>query len=292
MVAPPEEVEAGGRPRLVGEILVWLGEWDAPPEAGWEQFAVETYASGQFALFPWGVLGYQPPGDGTPERLDLHAALAAKPARDRFFLESLIIALMEYVKATQFLRSRFQLALSTRLNALQRQLVDAAAPSRSPGQPLSLNATERSVTTLATLAYDFSRGLAELEEDTLGVEIARQAIRETLETGGATARGPLERLPLLRPVDLQLRQMRSDLAYYRATEALGERAAAAFQTVVGIQQARVGTRLTIAGVLIGTFLGLGQILDTLEPEWRLLVSVGGALASVAGYWLWSKRRTG
>jgi hypothetical protein len=93
------------------------------------------------------------------------------------------------------------------------------------------------------------------------------------------------------PLERLAQQVRSDLAYYRASDERGRRALEAHRTLVEIEQARGQTRLTVAGILVGSFVGVGQILpDTLEFPIRLGASAGVGIAITGLYWWLSGRK--
>jgi hypothetical protein len=274
---------------LLGQAWVWTGEWEQPPEGGWERFGGERYGPDGFVPFPWGVLGYR--ADRELPVFALHTTTGLKAGRDEFLFSNLTVLIAEFVKATQFLRDRYQDALAPALDRLERELLAATEPDPRSGQRLSLQATERQVRDLTQLLFQFSQRLADLDEDARGLELARDAVAHLLgrAQAGEGPRPPGEGIRM--PLERLAQQVRSDLAYYRASDERGRRALEAHRTLVEIEQARGQTRLTVAGILVGSFVGVGQILpDTLEFPIRLGASAGVGIALTGLYWWLSGRK--
>lgn len=88
------------------------------------------------------------------------------------------------------------------------------------------------------------------------------------------------------------RQVRTDVGYHRTTEALGIRALETDRLLNEIEDTKSQNRLTVIGILVGSFIGIGQILPgNLDFWWRLGISVGGGIVLSLAYWLWSIRDT-
>jgi hypothetical protein len=82
--------------------------------------------------------------------------------------------------------------------------------------------------------------------------------------------------------------VRTDVGYHRTTEALGIRALETDRLLNEIEDTKSQNRLTVIGILVGSFIGIGQILPgNLDFWWRLGISVGGGIVLSLAYWLWS-----
>ncbi len=274
----------------MGKAWVWTGEWEAPPEDGWEAFGSRSYDQGGFLMFPWGLLGSRPAHDKGEPRFDLHTTTELKDFRDRFLFSDLTVIFSEMLKTTGFLWPRYSNSLGKDLNDLERKIIEAT--EMIPGQEgkFSIQTMEYAVRDLARQLFDLSRCLAELDQDARGAVIARDAIAQLLESNGASDGGRHYGGILLGPVDLIGRQMQTNLEYFKTTQQRGQLALDTYRTLVEIAQTKVQNRLTVIGVMLGVFIGLGQLLTELPVVLRLLISVGGGIICSLIYWLWSARK--
>lgn len=279
------------RPRLLGEFWVWTGEWPERPQAAWTELGQAEYGPNSFVPVSWGMIGCRPDDQGGVSQVDVHTTVGAKDGRDLFLYTGLTILLAELAKTTQFLQPRYEQVLGPRLDNLERKLAELvrATLPRASDVRRSVRDTENAVVALSDQLLTFSRGLADLDDDARGADIARDAIRRILAQAGANADGPWIE-PLVWPVERFALQAHSDLDYYRTTQERARQAIQIQQTFIAIDQTRASTRLVIAGILLGTFIGLGQILDDLPMVLQLLVSVGGGLLCTLIYWFWPGRK--
>ena len=285
-LATPDMIDPGGRPRLLGEAWVWTAEWQSPPIAGWEAYGRHQYAEGGFAVFPWGLLGLRALDRNELPRLDVHTATDdwARKARDIFLFDELTVLLSAYTKNIQFTRARVEWTIDAMVDRLEdRILAIAREPIPRVGR-ISLHHTHAVVQQLNDLLFEFYGYSATLREDVVGARIARDVIVQVLARSDAKVVDGKDGDFLLSPHDLLIRQIESDLAYFRTMGERGERALLMHRTILEIEQARGQDRLAGAGLIVAAFFGLGQVFqDDLPWEMRLICIVTGLTGAVY-YW--------
>jgi hypothetical protein len=273
--------------RLLGQAWIWTGEWEQPLSGNWEADGTARYGPDGYAVFPWGLLGYR--ADEKLPIFALHTTPELNAGRDQFLFSSLTVLVLEHVKAAQFLRARYQESLAPALDHLERELLAASDPRGA--QQLSLKASERKVRELTQLLFDFSQQLASLEDDARGLELARDAVAQLLNDNRTRDSNEQRGRAILAPQERLAQQARSDLAYYRASDERGRRALESHRTIAEIEQARGQTRLTVIGILIGTFVGIGQIIpEAAGFVVRFGASAGVGLVLAWLYWVVSARK--
>jgi hypothetical protein len=257
-IALPEVQDPGDRPRLLGQALVWTGEWDAKPSAGWRTFGEQRHEHGQQVALPWGLVQTVPAEGNIPALFSLHVAQSEAAERNRFLYTRLLVLIMEFAKAGQFSRSQYDGILRSRLNQQEATLLAAARSEYDQGRRIL--GSERIVRRLTHLIFNFLGDLADLEEFARVVELARDNMVEQLTSGGAVLEDT-KGLEIVVSTDRLARQMRSDLDYYRTTLARAQDVLEAEKSLIGIELARVGSYLTIAGIVLAVFFGLEHLME-------------------------------
>lgn len=303
LVALPDVKEAPERPRLVGELWLWLGEWDEPPVNGWDKFATDAYQRNdgyEYLVLPWGLVGLCDKSDSDIPTITVHCARRDAGERSRFVFDDLRVVIAEYVKATQLLWLRHKLHRQPALHVMDRE-IDSAIERFAPVVDDRLDQAERTMMANATRVLRLSKELADFENDVAALGIASDAVTHRLAE--AAHLSEMKPLPALtRRLDLLYRQLASDLSYYRAAEARVKSMLDALGTLVEIERARVdrqlanaglkqalaANRLAVIAIFLGSFVGLGQLIDSdlKLVGIRLAVSLGGAVFSTLIYIFW------
>jgi hypothetical protein len=148
--------------------------------------------------------------------------------------------------------------LRSRLNQQEATLLAAARSEYDQGRRIL--GSERIVRRLTHLIFNFLGDLADLEEFARVVELARDNMVEQLTSGGAVLEDT-KGLEIVVSTDRLARQMRSDLDYYRTTLARAQDVLEAEKALIGIELARVGSYLTIAGIVLAVFFGLEHLME-------------------------------
>jgi len=287
VVARYTDIDHKDRPRVIGEGWLWTAEWDEPPNSGWETFGRHRYGENSYVPFPWGLLGYC--DSDARVRFDVHTTTALKKRRDEFLFSTLPLVTLEYLKANQFLRYRYEHSVGPDLDNLESRILQASVIGAKQFRGLALRVAEKRVADLTDLVYKFSSTVADLEEDARGVEIAMDNVRQLLGESGVSSNS-IGRSAFVFPIKRLQEQVRSDLAYYGVTVDRGRQALEACRTLIEIERTRAENRLVVMGTLIGSFLALGHVLHELPLVPRLVISLGAGVATALAYWIWSKTR--
>lgn len=292
-VALPDAREAGDHPHLLGQLWLWTGEWEDPPANSWEAFGRARYGTG-CVVFPWGVLGASERLAGTT-CFELHTSVAQKEERDLFLYGQPSVAFVEFLKVTQFLGPRYALTLGPDLNALERDVLDKIGVTDVPGSAAEPSDAGEAIRALTRTLREFSLRLFALEYDWQNVEMARTMIDGIVRATSGALIGSSLVSPLIGPVARYDRQMRSDLAHFRASEQAGITALRSQQTLAAIENTRAEYqlasaehRLGVVALIVGTVIALAHVLDSttvvppLNLDWlvvRLAVVAIGVVAA-------------
>jgi hypothetical protein len=83
--------------------------------------------------------------------------------------------------------------------------------------------------------------------------------------------------------------MESDLEYFKIAERQTDRIIETLQILVDIERTRGENRLVVIGIILGSFIGFGQLLEGMDVHCRLILSIGIGSVLAGIYYAWTRR---